>query len=77
MLYEVITSVVILVGIFVGSYFWWIDGVLGILVSLLLFHATYSIMKDNISVLLGQKIDDELREKVLALAPEVSDLNLP
>ncbi len=73
---DAISSVVILVGIFVGSYFWWIDGVLGILVSLLLFHATYSIMKDNISVLLGQKIDDELREKVLALAPEVSDLNL-
>ncbi len=73
---DAISSVVILVGIFFGSYYWWIDGVLGILVSLLLFYATYSILKENISHLLGESIDEELRKDLVVLAEEVTDLDI-
>ena len=65
-----------MVGIFVGNYYWWIDGVLGIIVSLLLFYTTYSILKENISHLLGQGIDDELKEEIIELAKEVTTINL-
>ncbi|WP_439182103.1 cation diffusion facilitator family transporter [Carboxylicivirga taeanensis] len=73
---DAISSLVILVGIFIGQYYWWIDGVLGILVSLLLFYTTYSILKENISHLLGEGIDDELRDEIIGLAVEVADLEL-
>lgn len=73
---DAISSLVILVGIFIGRYYWWIDGVLGIIVSLLLFYTTYSILKENISHLLGERIDDDLRGEIIALASEVADFNL-
>ena len=73
---DAISSFVILIGIFIGQYYWWIDGVLGILVSLLLFYTTYSIMKDNISHLLGEGIDDDLREDIIKLAHEVAEFEI-
>ncbi len=73
---DAISSLVILVGIFIGRYYWWIDGVLGIIVSLLLFYTTYSILKENISHLLGERIDDELRGEIVALAPDVADFDI-
>jgi len=73
---DAISSLVILVGIFIGQYYWWIDGVLGITVSLLLFYTTYSILKENVSHLLGEGIDDELRTEVINIADEVADFNL-
>ncbi len=73
---DAISSLVILVGIFIGRYYWWMDGVLGILVSLLLFYTTYSILKDNISHLLGEGIDDALRSDIIALATEVADFDI-
>jgi cation diffusion facilitator family transporter len=36
---DAISSVVILVGIFLNKYIWWIDGAMGILVTLLILHA--------------------------------------
>jgi len=73
---DAISSGIILVGILLGDYFWWIDGVLGICVSLLLFHTTYSILKDNISHLLGESIDDDLKVEIIDLAKSVSNTDI-
>ncbi|MDG5799382.1 cation diffusion facilitator family transporter [Marinilabiliaceae bacterium ANBcel2] len=59
-----ISSIIILLGIFLGNYFWWIDGVLGILISLFIFYTTWYIMRDSLSVLIGKGIDKSLKEKV-------------
>lgn len=69
---DAISSLVILVGIFIGRYYWWVDGVLGIIVSFLLFYTTYSIMKENISILLGESIEDDLKKDIIDIAKEVS-----
>lgn len=61
---DAISSAVVLVGAFLGSYFWWIDGILGIIVSLLLMYATYEIFKDSITTLLGEKPSQELHNKI-------------
>jgi len=61
---DAISSIVILVGIFIGNYYWWIDGVLGIIVSLLLFYTAYEIMKDAISPLIGEEPDKNLVEQL-------------
>ncbi len=57
---DAIASVVILIGVFAGRYFWWIDGVMGILVAILILYATYEIMKQSVNPLIGEKADDEL-----------------
>ena len=64
---DAISSVIILVGIFFSTYFWWIDGVLGIIVTLLLFYATYQILRDSVNPLLGREPDEALLKKVIEI----------
>ncbi|MGM0377840.1 MAG: cation diffusion facilitator family transporter, partial [Bacteroidota bacterium] len=59
-----ISSIVILIGIFLGDKFWWIDSVLGIFVSGMIFYTTYSIMKETVSILLGENIDAKMKTKI-------------
>jgi len=75
---DAISSVVILVGIFVGKYFWWIDGVLGIIVSMLLFYTSFEILKESISPLIGEDSDEELVNKINKFASECygKDMNI-
>lgn len=61
---DALSSVVVLIGIFFAGTFWWIDSVLGIAVSLMLFYATYQIAKEAISTLLGERPDQELIDKI-------------
>ncbi len=75
---DAISSAVILVGIFVGKYYWWIDGVLGITVSMLLFYTSYEILKESISPLIGEDSDEELVNKIKCFANECygKDMNI-
>ena len=57
---DAISSVMILVGILLGKYFWWIDGVLGILVAGMIGWAAYGIIRDAVHPLMGEKPSTEL-----------------
>ncbi|NIM14115.1 MAG: cation diffusion facilitator family transporter [Candidatus Aminicenantes bacterium] len=61
---DAITSLLILIGIFLGKYFWWIDGVLGIIVAFFILYAAYGILKDATNPLLGERPDEELVTRV-------------
>lgn len=61
---DAITSIIILIGIFLSPYFWWIDGVLGLIVSLFIFKAAYDVFKDTSTMLMGEKPDNELIDKI-------------
>jgi len=65
---DAISSLIILVGIFLGRYFWWIDGVLGIIVALMIAFAGYEILKDTISKLLGEAPDPGLVKQIKEIA---------
>ena len=65
---DAISSLIILVGIYVGRYFWWSDGVLGIIVGLFIGYTAYKILKDTINPLIGENPDDELKSKIKKLA---------
>ena len=69
---DAISSVVILVGILIGKTWWWADGVLGILVSMMIFYTTYGILKDTMSVMLGENIDPEMRQGIVSLGNHVN-----
>lgn len=61
---DAISSVIILIGIFAGSHFWWIDGVLGILVAIMIFYAAWEVQKDTLFSLLGEIPDEKTISEV-------------
>jgi len=73
---DAISSVVILAGIFLGRKIWWIDGVLGLAVSFMLFYTTYVILRDAVSVLLGENIDSSMKKEIKKISGEITDYDL-
>ena len=61
---DAIASGLIVLGAIAGRDLWWIDGVLGLFVSMLLFKATYDIFRDTSDILLGEKADQDLADKI-------------
>jgi len=57
---DALSSVVILVGIFFGKYFWWTDAVLSFIVALMIGWASYEILSKEITSLLGESPKKEL-----------------
>lgn len=75
---DAFSSGVILVGIFLSPYYWWIDGAMGIIIACLLFYGTYEILKDAIGTLLGEDANQALIDEVKKMARQCcqSELNL-
>ena len=71
---DAISSLIILAGIFAGEYFWWIDGVLGLVVSLLIFYAAYEIIKEGTDPLLGEIPDKRLMASLEQIARETTGM---
>ena len=57
---DALSSVVILIGIAVGGFFWWTDAVLGFIFALMIAYASYEILSKEIKSLLGESPSDEL-----------------
>ncbi len=59
-----LSSIIILIGILVGKYYWWIDSLLAFIVALMIAYASYEILSKEIKSLLGESIDPELMEEI-------------
>jgi len=57
---DALSSIVILVGIAIGKYFWWTDAVLGFVVALMIGYASYEILSKEIKSLLGESPSNKL-----------------
>ncbi len=64
---DAITSLFILLGIFLNSYFWWMDGILGVIVSLVLIITSWSIIKEGALPLLGESPDNPLISSITSV----------
>lgn len=73
---DALSSLIILAGIFLAGHFWWIDSVLGIIVSLMLFYAVYEVFKEAINKLLGEKPRPELIQSIKLLIEQSYDSSL-
>ena len=73
---DALSSLVILVGILLKDYFWWIDGVLGLLVSLMLIYAAYSILMEAVNKILGEEPAEELIEEIRQIISSLYDYDL-
>lgn len=61
---DALSSILVLAGIFLNKYFWWIDSVLGLLISLLLLYAVYTILKEAVNTMLGKRPSPKLLEQI-------------
>lgn len=57
---DALSSIIILIGIIFGKYFWWTDAVLGFIVAILIAYASFKILSKEIKSLLGERPSDEL-----------------
>jgi cation diffusion facilitator family transporter len=69
------SSLVILLGIFLGKFYWWADSALGFIMSLLIFHVAFEILKGSVSSLIGEKPDKELMDTIVELVK--SKIHIP
>lgn len=61
---DAIASFLILIGMFFSKNFWWVDGVLGFIVSILIIQTAYSIIVDSSNVLIGRSSDRKTEETI-------------
>ncbi|MBE3091089.1 MAG: cation transporter [Candidatus Atribacteria bacterium] len=61
---DALVSLMVLVGIFMGGYFWWVDSIMGIAVSFVIFYTTYIILKGSISTLIGEEPSEDLGAEI-------------
>lgn len=65
---DALSSVIILIGIAVGKYFWWTDAVLSFIVALMIGWAAYEILAGDIKSLLGESPSDKLLLSIHSVA---------
>lgn len=70
---DAISSFVILIGIFLGPYFWWMDAVLALIVAILIGYASYEILSTEIKALLGESPSESLVQDIRKTAQKVYD----
>jgi cation diffusion facilitator family transporter len=65
---DALSSVIVLAGILVsvfsGGKWWWIDSVLGMVIALMIFYATFKILNEAISTLLGEEPGQDLIDRI-------------
>lgn len=71
-----ISSVLILIGIFINPYFPLIDGILGIIISIFIFHASFLIFKEAASSVIGESPDEELINKIKKISNKSAGFDL-
>ncbi|MDX9800407.1 MAG: cation diffusion facilitator family transporter [Spirochaetia bacterium] len=66
-----LASLLIVTGIFISRYFWWIDAVLGLIVSLIIIISAIAIIREGAAPLLGESPDKVLIGKINKLVSEI------
>jgi len=70
---DALSSVVILAGIFLGKYYWWIDAVLGFIVAGFIIYSAYEIIKDTVSAIMGETPEDDFIDELRAFCNTVAE----
>lgn len=73
---DAFSSIAILVGIFFSGYFWWIDGVMGIVVSAFILFTAYKIIQSTSHTILGEKPSAELVRELAKVTNEAAGTNV-
>ncbi len=69
---DALSSFILLVGILAGGVWWWMDGVLGIIMAGFIFHAGYGIFKEVVNPLIGQQPDKKMLSRIKEICAEIA-----
>lgn len=61
---DALSSIVVLCGIFFGYWFWWIDGVLSIVVAFMIAYVAWHTIKRASSTLVGEAPSEQLQQEI-------------
>ena len=67
---DALSSLLILGGIFLKKYFWWIDSVMGMGMAILLFYVAFRIMRKSISPLIGEAPNAQMISQIEKIVRE-------
>ena len=69
---DALSSFILLIGILAGSVWWWMDGVLGIIMAGFIFYAGYGIFKEVVNPLIGQQPEKDMVNKIRETCTEIA-----
>ncbi|WP_448577378.1 cation diffusion facilitator family transporter [Thermosphaera sp.] len=74
---DAVASLLIIIGLLVGETYWWVDGVLGLIVSGLIVYLAWSLIRTASDRLIGRAPlpveEEELRKIISSIAPQAKD----
>lgn len=73
---DALSSVVVLIGIFLKDLVWWIDSALGIVVAIIILHTAYEIVRDAVSKILGENLKPADLVRIQELVKNTCDIEV-
>ncbi len=73
---DAISSILILIGIFINPYFPLIDGILGIIVSFFILYTAYKIIKETANAIIGESCDKKTIENLKRISNETAGFDV-
>lgn len=73
---DALSSLLVLAGILLEDFFWWMDSALGILISLMIFYTVYEIIRESIDKLMGESPDENLILEIKKIVSAASEVHL-
>lgn len=73
---DAIASFVIIIGALLNKYFWWIDGVLGIIVSLIIAFTAFEIMRDVARSIIGISPEFEQKKQIKDVVNKAANMQV-
>ncbi|MFN3268828.1 MAG: cation diffusion facilitator family transporter [Zestosphaera sp.] len=71
---DALATVLLALGVLIGAEYWWVDGFLGTLVSLIIIYTSIKMVLESSKDLLGSKPTKHEKDLLISLAREVSPL---
>jgi cation diffusion facilitator family transporter len=76
---DAILSALVCIGILFGNYYWWVDSVLGMVVSVIIMFVAIKLIittsKDIMGSKLPSKLESEVKEIISSISKDISDIH--
>lgn len=73
---DAFASLIVFIGVFLNPYFWWIDGAVGLVVSLIIAKIAYDILIETVSILIGEKPEESFIRQLESLIQKNYDQDI-
>ncbi|AEK75247.1 cation-efflux pump [Rickettsia conorii subsp. heilongjiangensis] len=64
---DLLTNVIVIISINLSDYFWFVDPLFGVVISLYIFHSSYSLFKKAFKNLVDHELPEQDRQKIISI----------